>query len=79
MFRYLQENKEIVFKDLDNFKFEYELKEPGPNRILYVAEAFRRNYSIQDVYNISKIDFWFLENIYELIKIELKNDYFQKQ
>ena len=60
------------FKDLDDFKFEYELKEPGPNRILYVAEAFRRNYSIQDVYNISKIDFWFLENIYELIKIELK-------
>ena len=57
---------------MDDFKFEYELKEPGPNRILYVAEAFRRNYSIQDVYNISKIDFWFLENIYELIKIELK-------
>jgi len=58
------------FKDMDEFKFEYELREPGPNRILYVAEAFRRNYSINDVNKISKIDNWFLENIYELIKFE---------
>jgi len=58
------------FKDMDKFKFEYELREPGPNRILYVAEAFRRNYSIKEVHNISKIDNWFLENIFELVNFE---------
>ena len=58
------------FKEMDNFKFEYELKEPGPSRILYVAEAFRKKYTVADVHKISSIDPWFLEQIYDLIEIE---------
>ncbi|MBT3520141.1 MAG: carbamoyl-phosphate synthase large subunit [Gammaproteobacteria bacterium] len=58
------------FKDIDNFKFEYELKEPGPSRILYVAEAFRKNYTVDQVQKISSIDPWFLEQILHLVEIE---------
>ena len=58
------------FKEMDNFKFEYELKEPGPSRILYVAEAFRKKYTVAEVHKISSIDPWFLEQIYDLIEIE---------
>ena len=58
------------FKDIDNFKFEYELKEPGPSRILYVAEAFRKNYTVDQVQKISSIDPWFLEQIFHLVEIE---------
>ena len=45
--------------NLDKFNFEYELKEPGPSRILYVAEAFRRNYTVNQIFEISKLDTWF--------------------
>ena len=58
------------FKDIDNFKFEYELKEPGPSRIFYVAEAFRKNYTVDQIQKISSIDPWFLEQIFNLVKIE---------
>ena len=58
------------FKDIDDFKFEYELKEPGPSRILYVAEAFRKNYTVDQVQKISSIDPWFLEQIFNLVEIE---------
>ncbi len=57
---------------LDKFNFEYELKEPGPLRILYVAEAFRRNYTVDQIFEISKIDPWFLEQIFELVNLEQK-------
>ena len=58
--------------NLDKFNFEYELKEPGPSRILYVAEAFRRNYTVNQIFEISKIDPWFLEQILELVNLEKK-------
>ena len=58
--------------NLDKFNFEYELKEPGPSRILYVAEAFRRNYTVNQIFEISKIDPWFLEQIHELVNLEKK-------
>ena len=58
------------FKDIDDFKFEYELKEPGPSRILYVAEAFRKNYTVDQVQKISSIDPWFLDQIFNLVEIE---------
>ena len=60
------------FHSLDNSSLEYELKEPGPSRILFVAEAIRRNYSVEKIQNISSIDPWFLEQIYELIQLENK-------
>ena len=56
--------------DLDISNFEYELKEPGPSRILFVAEAFRKGYSVEQVYKISSIDTWFLEQIFSLVQIE---------
>ncbi len=64
-------------RDLDISNFEYELKEPGPSRILYVAEAFRKDYTVNQVHEISRIDPWFLEQIFSLIEIEkiiLKKD-----
>ncbi|GIR92994.1 MAG: hypothetical protein CM15mP93_11810 [Thiotrichaceae bacterium] len=46
----------------------------------YLAEAFRRKYSIKKIFDISKIDMWFLEQInfiiqqeIEIKKINLKN------
>ncbi|MBT8118630.1 MAG: carbamoyl-phosphate synthase large subunit, partial [Gammaproteobacteria bacterium] len=48
-----------------------ELSLAGADRLLYVGDAFRRGYSMQKVFNLTKIDPWFLVQIEELIKIEM--------
>ncbi len=47
-----------------------ELKEPGPDRLFYVADAFRLGYDLDKVYQLTSIDPWFLAQIEELIQIE---------
>ncbi len=47
-----------------------ELSTPGANRIWYVADAFRAGMSVDEVFNASKIDRWFLVQIEELVDIE---------
>ncbi len=37
-------------------KLSYELRWPGPNRILYVADAFRAGWTLQQVFEATKID-----------------------
>jgi len=43
---------------------------PNENRILYVAEAFRRGKSVEEVFDICKIDPWFLNQIKEIVELE---------
>ena len=47
-----------------------EISTPSANRILYVAQAFREGMSVDDVFNLSFIDRWFLNQIFELILSE---------
>jgi carbamoyl-phosphate synthase large subunit len=47
-----------------------EIKHAGPLRILYVADAFRAGFSIEDIYLYSAIDPWFLDQIQNLLNIE---------
>ncbi len=43
---------------------------PNADRVWYIAEAFRRGYSVDDVHNLSHIDKWFLHQIKEIIDFE---------
>lgn len=47
-----------------------ELRNPGPERIWYVADAFRAGWDLEAVHESSKIDPWFLAQIKELIDME---------
>ncbi len=47
-----------------------ELGEPGPERVLYVADAFRIGMSLEDIYEESGIDPWFLAQIEEIVTME---------
>lgn len=49
-----------------------ELTEPGAERIWYVADAFRQDWSIDTVYELSGIDPWFLVQIMDLVEAEQK-------
>ena len=53
-------------------KIMHELQEAGADRIWYVADAFRLGLTIDDVFNATKIDRWFLVQIEDLIKEEQK-------
>jgi len=46
------------------------LATPGPERIWVVGDAFRVGMTVEDVFNITKIDRWFLVQIEDLIKAE---------
>ena len=47
-----------------------EIREPKDRRILFVADAFRAGMSVDEVFNHSKIDRWFLVQIEEIVKLE---------
>jgi carbamoyl-phosphate synthase large subunit len=48
----------------------HELRAPGPERLLYVADAFRAGWSLERVQEVSYIDPWFLAQIEDLIREE---------
>jgi carbamoyl-phosphate synthase large subunit len=43
-----------------------------PSRLLYVAEAMRLGMSLEDIYDASRIDMWFLEQIKGIVDTEKK-------
>ncbi len=51
-----------------------EIRRPNEKRILYVAEAFRRDLDIEKVYELSNIDRWFLYQIEEIVQSEKSID-----
>ncbi|NUS37484.1 MAG: carbamoyl-phosphate synthase large subunit [Lysobacter sp.] len=51
-------------------RLKREVKEPGPERIFYLADAFRARMSVEDVHALSFVDPWFLDQIEELVALE---------
>jgi len=54
----------------DRDVIENELGDPGPERIFYVADAFRCGMSVAEVHEHAKIDPWFLAQIEDLVRQE---------
>ncbi|MFB2538741.1 MULTISPECIES: carbamoyl-phosphate synthase large subunit [unclassified Acinetobacter] len=63
---------EKITSDVENVKDKIlvELKVPGPERIWYVADAFRHGFSLDEVFEATKIDPWFLIQIQDIINTE---------
>ena len=57
-------------KTTDQDEIEAELMSPGPERIWYVGDAFRIGMSLAEIYAVSRIDPWFLDQIKYLIEME---------
>ena len=47
-----------------------ELTIPGPKRIFYLSDAIRKGWTLEKIHSLTKIDYWFLDQISELIHIE---------
>ena len=57
---------------LDKNELKKNLRKNVPNKILLVAEAFRKKIDIKKIKSLSKIDNWFLEEIKEIVEVENK-------
>ena len=57
-------------KQLSDEELENKIAVPTPERVWHIAEAFRRNWSVEKIYELSKIDPWFLNNIREIVELE---------
>jgi carbamoyl-phosphate synthase large subunit len=57
-------------KTTDRDEIEAELMSPGPERIWYVGDAFREGMTLEEIFAVSKIDPWFLDQIQGLIEME---------
>ena len=56
--------------DFDEEAFEEHVATPTPGRILYVAEALRRGWGVERVFELTKIDRWFLSRIADVVTAE---------
>ena len=59
-----------LFKKGDMAALRGLLREPTPDRLWYIADAFRQGLSIDEIYQESKVDPWFLGQINELVMME---------
>ncbi len=57
---------DVESSDADNILLR-ELKEAGCDRIRYVADAFRKGMSVEDLFEYTAIDRWFLIQIQDII------------
>ena len=57
-------------RSTDRDEIVEEIGEPGPDRIWFVADAFRIGMTVSEVYEETAIDPWFLTQIEELMRIE---------
>jgi carbamoyl-phosphate synthase large subunit len=47
-----------------------EIRQPGPDRIFYIADAMRLGWGLEEIQSLSGIDPWFLAQIEELVALE---------
>ena len=59
------ENKALKINDLDAA-----LREPTDKRVFVISKAMHKDYSVDQIHNLTKIDKWFLEKLKHIIDID---------
>lgn len=57
-------------EQLDSEMLEQRLAKPDDERLFLIAEAYRRGYTLQQIQDLSKIDWWFLNKLEGMIRFE---------
>jgi carbamoyl-phosphate synthase large subunit len=58
-------------ENIDEQTLKEKIIKPNPDRLWYIAEGFRRGFSVDEINRLSHIDKWFLSQIKEIIDYEL--------
>ena len=59
------ENKELKIEDLDAA-----LREPTDKRVFVISKAMHKDYTVDQIHELTKIDKWFLEKLKHIIDID---------
>jgi carbamoyl-phosphate synthase large subunit len=46
------------------------LATPGPERVFHIKQAFQLGFALDEIYQLSMIDPWFLDNIKQIVEFE---------
>ena len=57
-------------KRVDRETLQLKLSVPNAERIFYLAQAFRDGMSIDEIFDLTKIDRWFLRNIEQIVRAQ---------
>ncbi len=60
----------LPLSEEDQVRLAHELRAPGANRLLYVADAFRVGWDLERIAELTCIDPWFLAQVEELVQQE---------
>jgi len=62
----LEIDKSLSQFPIDPGQLHFQLRHPGPDRLAYLRYALLNGMSVEEVYDITKIDRWFLRHLLEL-------------
>ncbi len=62
----------LAMTELGRESLTNKLRVPNADRLLAVRAALRTGWSVEEIYEATKIDHWFLENMRELVEFELQ-------
>ncbi len=60
----------ILKENEGNGALKLELSTPGESRLWFIADAFRRGWSMQEIFDSCQVDKWFLHQIREIVNDE---------
>jgi len=60
----------LPLSEEDSDRLAHELRAPGANRLLYVADALRAGWTLSRVHELTRIDPWFLAQVADLVREE---------
>jgi len=63
-------DNKLDYNDIPDEKIMHRLKEPNASRIFYLKYAFQKGMSLDEIFDITKIDPWFLDNIKQILELE---------
>src|SRR5262249_5869453 len=55
-------------KHVDAETLRLQLAVPNAERIFYIGQAFHRGMSLEEIYELTKIDRWFLRNVEKIVR-----------
>ena len=68
--RSLETGHSLAAEDIDETRIRENLIQPTPFRLAYIRRAFLEGFSQEDVFKLTGIDPWFLDNFYQVIQLE---------
>lgn len=66
------DGKDIRLSNISLEKIKQKLITPCPERVFYLLYAFQKGISLEEIYELTRIDKWFLYNIKQIVEMEKK-------